>query len=307
MKHEKPRVAIQGIRASFHEEAAFKYFGEEIETIECGSFKQTFEALQKKEADYVVMAIENSIAGSILPNYSLLLSYAFPVIGEIYLPIQLHLMALPGVKFEDVKYVTSHPIAIRQCVDFFDEYPHLNIVESNDTAACAKRIRDEQLTDTVAIANTLAARLYGLDVLERRIESNKKNFTRFLILTHHDNVVKKQPNKASLCFQVSNTVGALAKVLNIFAEENVNMSKIQSMPVLGKRNEYNFYVDVEWEEPKQYDSAIRRILKYTQNFNILGEYQRHEEEGNGETKLVQAEKTPKRYITVRAATKEQKD
>ena len=303
MKHEKPRVAIQGIRASFHEEAAFKYFGEEIETIECGSFKQTFEALQKKEADYVVMAIENSIAGSILPNYSLLLSYAFPVIGEIYLPIQLHLMALPGVKFEDVKYVTSHPIAIRQCVDFFDEYPHLNIVESNDTAACAKRIRDEQLTDTVAIANTLAARLYGLDVLERRIESNKKNFTRFLILTHHDNVVKKQPNKASLCFQVSNTVGALAKVLNIFAEDSVNMSKIQSMPVLGKRNEYNFYVDIEWEEPKQYDSAIRRILKYTQNFNILGEYQRHEEEGNGETKLVQAEKIPRRYINVRAAGK----
>jgi len=303
MKHEKPRVAIQGIRASFHEEAAFKYFGEEIETIECGSFKQTFEALQKKEADYVVMAIENSIAGSILPNYSLLLSYAFPVIGEIYLPIQLHLMALPGVKFEDVKYVTSHPIAIRQCVDFFDEYPHLNIVESNDTAACAKRIRDEQLTDTVAIANTLAARLYGLDVLERRIESNKKNFTRFLILTQHDNVVKKQPNKASLCFQVSNTVGALAKVLNIFAEENVNMSKIQSMPVLGKRNEYNFYVDVEWEEAKQYDSAIRRILKYTQNFNILGEYQRHEEEGNGETKLVQAEKIPRRYIDVRPVRK----
>ena len=303
MKHEKPRVAIQGIRASFHEEAAFKYFGEEIETIECGSFKQTFEALQKKEADYVVMAIENSIAGSILPNYSLLLSYAFPVIGEIYLPIQLHLMALPGVKFEDVKYVTSHPIAIRQCVDFFDEYPHLNIVESNDTAACAKRIRDEQLTDTVAIANTLAARLYGLDVLERRIESNKKNFTRFLILTHHDNVVKKQPNKASLCFQVSNTVGALAKVLNIFAEENVNMSKIQSMPVLGKRNEYNFYVDVEWEEPKQYDSAIRRILKYTQNFNILGEYQRHEEEANGETKLIQADKAPRRYINVRATGK----
>jgi len=303
MKHEKPRVAIQGIRASFHEEAAFKYFGEEIETIECGSFKQTFEALQKKEADYVVMAIENSIAGSILPNYSLLLSYAFPVIGEIYLPIQLHLMALPGVKFEDVKYVTSHPIAIRQCVDFFDEYPHLNIVESNDTAACAKRIRDEQLTDTVAIANTLAARLYGLDVLERRIESNKKNFTRFLILTQHDNVIKKQPNKASLCFQVSNTVGALAKVLNIFAEENVNMSKIQSMPVLGKRNEYNFYVDIEWEEPKQYDSAIRRILKYTQNFNILGEYQRHEEEGNGETKLIQADKTPRRYINVRAAGK----
>src|ERR1700733_6108135 len=267
MKIEKPRVAIQGIRASFHEEAAFRYFGEDIITIECNSFKQTFEALKNGEADYVVMAIENSIAGSILPNYSLLLSYSFPVVGEVYLPIQLHLMALPGVKFEDVKYVTSPPIAIRQCVDFFDEYPHLNIIESSDTAACAKRIRDEQLTDTVAIANTLAARLYGLDVLERRIESNKKNFTRFLKLTSHENAVKGPANKASLCFQVSNQVGSLAKVLNIFASQQVNMSKIQSMPVLGKRNEYNFYVDVEWEDTKHYDASVKQILKYTHNFN----------------------------------------
>jgi prephenate dehydratase len=298
MKIEKPKVAIQGIRASFHEEAALKYFGENIETIECMSFKQTFDALQNKDADYVVMAIENSIAGSILPNYSLLLNYGFPVVGEIYLPIQLHLMALPGVKFEDVKNVMSHPIAIRQCIDFFDEYPHLNIMESNDTAACAKRIRDEQLTDTVAIANTLAARLYGLDVLERRIESNKKNFTRFLILTNHENVEKKQPNKASLCFQVSNKVGALAKVLNIFAEEGVNMSKIQSMPVLGKRNEYNFYVDIEWDEPRQYDTAIRQILKYTQNFNILGEYQRHVDDGET-IKQPKNEKVPRTYINIR--------
>src|SRR6201996_7938868 len=278
MKEKKTRVAIQGIRASFHEEAAFMHFGEDIQTIECNSFKRTFEVLQKKEADYVVMAIENSIAGSILPNYSLMMSYTFPVVGEIYLPIQLHLMALPGVKFEDIKYATSHPIAIRQCIDFFDEYPHLKVVESSDTAACAKRIREENLTDTVAIANTLAAKLYGLDVLERRIESNKKNFTRFLILTSHDNVDKKETDKASLCFQGSNKVGALAKVLNIFAEEGVNMSKIQSMPVLGKRNEYNFYVDVEWKDSKNYDTAIRQMLKYTHNFNVLGEYERHEEQ-----------------------------
>jgi prephenate dehydratase len=278
MKSEKPRVAIQGIRASFHEEAAFKFFGEDIHTIECNSFKKTFEALEKREADYVVMAIENSIAGSILPNYSLMMGYGFPIIGEVYLPIQLHLMALPGVKFEDIKNVTSHPIAIRQCVDFFDEYPHLNIVESTDTAACAKRIREEGLTDTVAIANTLAAKLYGLDILERRIESNKKNFTRFLIITHHENNVKRTPNKASLCFQVSNKVGSLAKVLNIFAEQNLNMSKIQSMPVLGKPSEYNFYVDVEWKDSKNYDTAIRQMLKYTHNFNVLGEYERHEEQ-----------------------------
>jgi prephenate dehydratase len=301
MKKEKPRVAIQGIRASFHEEAAFKYFGENIQTIECNSFKQTFDALEDNKADYVVMAIENSIAGSILPNYSLLLNYNFPVIGEIYLPIQLHLMALPGVAFEQVKYVTSHPIAIRQCVDFFDEYPHLKIVESVDTAACAKRIAEEKLTDTVAIANTLAAKLYGLDIIERRIESNKKNFTRFLILTTHENAAKQpSANKASLCFQVSNQVGALAKVLNIFANQGVNMSKIQSMPVLGKRNEYNFYVDVEWEEAKHYDSAVKQILKYTHNFNILGEYKRHEDESSPEKSLNIAPAKPERkYISIK--------
>ncbi|TWR25133.1 prephenate dehydratase [Mucilaginibacter pallidiroseus] len=299
MKTERPRVAIQGIRASFHEEAALRYFGENIETVECNSFKQTFEALQNKEADYVVMAIENSIAGSILPNYSLMMSYSFPVVGEVYVPIQLHLMALPGVRFDDVKYVTSHPIAIRQCIDFFDEYPRLQIVESNDTAACAKRIRDEQLTDTVAIANALAAQLYGLDVLERRIESNKLNFTRFLILTTHENARKKTgANKASLCFQVNNEVGALAKVLNIFAHENVNMSKIQSMPVLGKRNEYNFYVDIEWGETRQFDNAIKQILKYTHNFNILGEYLKYEEDTQAPKPAPSPEST-KRYITVR--------
>lgn len=278
MNKSKPRVAIQGIRASFHEQAAFRFFGEEIQTIECDSFKRTFDALQGGQADYVVMAIENSIAGSILPNYSLLLNYNFPVVGEVYLPIQLHLMALPGVKFEDIKYVNSHPIAIRQCGDFLDEHPELKVVESSDTAACAKRIRDEQLTDTVAIANTLAAKLYGLEVLERRIESNKKNFTRFLILTGHENAGKIEANKASLCFQVGNQIGALAKVLNIFADQQVNMSKIQSMPVLGKPNEYNFYVDVEWDDTKQYDAAVKQVLKYTHNFNVLGEYKRYVEE-----------------------------
>ncbi len=267
----KKRIAIQGIRASFHEEAAFKFFGEDIDTIECNSFKQTFEELKSQNADYLVMAIENSIAGSLLPNYNLLREFNFPVIGEVYLPIQLHLMALPGVKFEDIKTVTSHPIAIRQCIDFFDEFPHLKVVESSDTAACAKKIKEEQLTDTVAIANALAAKLYGLDILERRIESNKKNYTRFLILSDKQAEIKNA-NKASLCFQVGNDVGSLAKVLNILAENNINMSKIQSMPVLGKRNEYNFYVDVEWTNSLNYDAAIRKVLRHTVNFNIMGEY-----------------------------------
>ncbi|UEG55293.1 prephenate dehydratase [Mucilaginibacter daejeonensis] len=278
MENNRPRVAIQGIRASFHEEAAFRYFGTDIQTVECNSFKQTFEALKNKQADYLVMAIENNIAGSILPNYSLLRSYNFPIVGEVYLPIQLHFLTLPGVKFEDLRYVISHPIALRQCIDFIDEYPHIKVVESNDTAACAKRVRDEQLTDTAAIANALAANLYELEIKERRIESNKKNFTRFLIFTTHENAKKVTANKASLCFQVSNEVGALAKVLNILAEQEINMSKIQSMPVLGKRNEYNFYLDIEWKNTDQYDKAIRQILNYTHNFNILGEYERYIDE-----------------------------
>jgi prephenate dehydratase len=270
------RVAIQGIKASFHEEAAFKFFGKNIQAIECKSFKQTCEVLEAKEADYVVMAIENSIAGSLLPNYTLIREYNFAVVGEVYLPIQLHLMALPGVKLEDVKFVTSHPIAIRQCIEFFDDYPHLNIVESSDTAACAKKISDDQLTDTVAVANSLAAELYGLNIIERRIESNKKNYTRFLILKNDKTEDLAPVNKSSIVFQTGNQVGALSKVLNIFADHEVNLSKIQSMPVLGKRNEYYFYVDLEWSEQEKYDTAIRKALKYTVNFNIMGEYQKND-------------------------------
>ncbi len=268
----KTRVAIQGIKASFHEEAAYKFFGRDIETVECNSFKQTCDVLDDGKADFVVMAIENSIAGSLLPNYTLIREYNFAVVGEVYLPIQLHLLALPGVKFEDIKIATSHPIAIRQCVDFFEEFPQIQVIEGNDTAACAKKIKDNQLKDTVAIANALAAETYGLDIIERRIESNKKNFTRFLILRKDKTEVEKGINKASICFQVGHHVGALSQVLQIFAELNVNLTKIQSMPVLGRRNEYYFYVDIEWKSIENYDSAIRKVLKFTVNFNIMGEY-----------------------------------
>ncbi|WP_207532604.1 prephenate dehydratase [Desertivirga arenae] len=274
---EKKRVAIQGIKASFHEEAALKFFGNDIETVECNSFKQTCDVLKRKEADFVVMAIENSIAGSLLPNYTLLRDYQFTIIGEVYLHIQLHLLALPGVAFDQIKRVESHPIAIRQCDDFFNEHSHLNIVESTDTAACAKRIRDEQLTDTAAIANKLASEMYGLQVMERRIETNKKNYTRFLILTDNKDIQIEKANKASFSFQVSDEVGSLVRVLDAFAENEINLSKIQSMPVLGKRNQYNFYVDIEWLDHKKYEEALRRVLRYTINFTILGEYLKNDE------------------------------
>ena len=272
----KTRVAIQGIKASFHEEAAYKFFGNDIETIECNSFKQTCDVLDEGNADYVIMAIENSIAGSLLPNYTLIRDYGFSVVGEVYIPIRLHLMALPGVKFEDLKTVTSHPIAIRQCVDFFYDFPQINIVEGTDTAACAKKIQDDQLKDTAAVANTLAAELYGLNILERSVESNKKNFTRFLILKKEKTDEGKNINKASICFQVGHKAGSLAQVLNIFAEQDVVLTKIQSMPVLGKRDEYYFYVDLEWPTTEKYDKALRKVLKYTTNFNILGEYEKND-------------------------------
>lgn len=269
------KIAIQGVKASFHEEAAYKYFGQEIETIECGSFKQTCEMLKQGKADYVVMAIENSIAGSILPNYNLLRDYRFHIIGEVHLNIQQNLLALPGVKLNDIQTVESHPIAIRQCDEFLGEHPEWTIKEGMDTAGCAKKIAEEKLTHTAAIASEYAAKIYGLNILEKRIETHKKNATRFLILAN-EVVEQKNANKASLSFQTGNSVGALAAVLQCFAEQNVNLSKIQSMPVVGRRNEYDFYVDVEWKKQSDYDAAIRKVLKHTVNFSIMGEYIKNE-------------------------------
>lgn len=269
------KIAIQGVKASFHEEAAIKYFGEDIETIECESFKKTCDMLKQGKADYVVMAIENSIAGSILPNYNLLRDYRFHIIGEVHLNIQQNLLVLPGVKLEDVKTVQSHPIAIRQCDEFLTDHPEWVIKEGMDTAGCARMISENKLTTTAAIAGEYAAKIYGLDILERRIETNKKNATRFLILSNEVSE-QKGANKASLSFQTGNAVGALANVLQCFAEQNVNLSKIQSMPVVGRRNEYDFYVDVEWKKQSDYDAAIRKVLKHTVNFSILGEYIKNE-------------------------------
>src|SRR5690554_2295462 len=198
---KRKKIAIQGTHASFHEEAAMKYFGTEHEIVECESFKKTCELLKKKQVDYVVMAIENSLAGSILPNYNLLRDYRFNIMGELYLSIHLHLMALPGVAFEDIKNVESHPIAIRQCDDFLEENPQLKVSEGMDTAACAQKIKEKELRDTAAIANKMAAEVYGLNILEQRIETNKKNYTRFLILSNKREAVQGA-NKASISFQI---------------------------------------------------------------------------------------------------------
>jgi prephenate dehydratase len=272
-KKKKLKIAIQGIATSFHEIAALTYFNEPIDTVECLSFHQLCESLRKGTSDYAVMAIENSIAGSILPNYFLLQSYHFSIIGELYLPIHMHLLALPGVKLNDIKCIESHPMAIRQCTEFIHGLNGVEVRESDDTALSAKRVHDLKLKDTAAIANEFAAKKYGLQILEKRIETHKKNFTRFLILTKRTNG-KTESNKASLSFEVANEVGSLADALMTFKENSINLTKIQSIPIIGKPSEYSIHIDVEWKRRKNYEEAIHRVLRQVKNLNVLGEYKK---------------------------------
>jgi len=265
------KVAIQGIATSFHEVAAQTYFGDSIESVECLSFHALCESLKKGESDFAVMAIEHSIAGSILPNYFLLQEYHFSIIGEVYLPIHMHLLVLPGVTLNDIQCIESHPMAIRQCNDFLFRLKNVEIRESDDTAVSARKVKENKLTNTAAIANEHAAKKFGLQILEKRIETNKKNFTRFLILakgrqTAHDS------NKASLCFEVANEVGSLAEALMTLKNNLINLTKIQSIPIVGKPSEYSIHIDVEWKKRKNYDTAIQEILRQVRNLNVLGEY-----------------------------------
>lgn len=272
-RSRKTRVAIQGIAASFHEVAAMTYFEEPIETVECLSFHDLCESLKNGTSDYAVMAIENSIAGSILPNYFLLQSYHFNIIGELYLPIHMHLLALPGVKLQDIKCIESHPMAIRQCTEFIYTLNGVEVRESDDTALSAKRVKELKLKNTAAIANEFAAKKFGLQILEKRIETHKKNFTRFLVLTKRS-ITQTESNKASLCFEVSNEVGSLADALMVFKSNSINLTKIQSIPIIGKPSEYSIHIDVEWKRRKSYDDAMRQLIRQVKNLNVLGEYKK---------------------------------
>lgn len=273
MKRKREKVAIQGIATSFHEVAALTYFNNGIETIECLSFHALCEALKNEEADYAVMAIENSIAGSILPNYFLLQEYHFSILGELYLPIHMHLMALPGTTLGDVKTIESHPMAIRQCSEFLHRLKGVEIRESDDTALSAQTISRKKLKGVAAIANEHAAKKFGLEILEKRIETHKRNFTRFLVLARRSNQ-SKESNKASLSFEVANEVGSLADALMTFKKNKINLSKIQSIPVIGKPSEYSIHIDVEWRSRKSYDTAMKEVMRQVKNLNILGEYKK---------------------------------
>ena len=270
------RIALQGIAGSFHEEAALKYFDQEIEVVECKSFTRVCELIDNDKVEYAVMAIENSIAGSLLKNYQLIRDYHLRIIGEIYLHIQMNLMAVEGVKMSDITDIYSHPIALQQCVEYLEKYfPDVQLHEGIDTAGAAKFISETKLKNAAAIGNLRSAELYGLNVLETGLETNKKNYTRFLILAKQGIPIDKA-NKASLCFEVGHFYGSLAKVLDVFAVHQINLSKIQSVPVIGKPNEYTFHVDVEWEKLENYEKAIHQVLKSVSSLAILGEYERGE-------------------------------
>ena len=267
------KIAIQGIESSFHEEAAYKYFGNNIETVKCLSFQDLCDSLKNGNSDYAVMAIENSIAGSLLQNYTLLQEYNFNIIGEIFLRIKMNLMVLPGTKIDDIKIAQSHPIAIRQCSKFLTGLKDVLLEEKEDTAICAKNIAEKKLSNVAAVASESAAEIFGLEILAKSIETNKKNFTRFIILskTPEKDVLKI---KATLFFQLPHDPGALAKILNILAAYSINLTKIQSVPIVGKPYEYNFHVDMIWETYSNYQKAIETIKGISVNLQILGEYKK---------------------------------
>lgn len=265
------KIAIQGGKASFHDIAARQYFGPDVETIDCRTFKEVCRNLKEGQVDFAVMAIENSIAGSILGNYSLIQQFDFKIIGEIQLRIEMNLMALPGVKFDDIKKVRSHYMALWQCDEFLSKYPQFKIEEYHDTADSARDIKLKNEMDVAAIASRYAAEVYGLNVVAEGIETEKKNFTRFMILSGDKKFKVEGAEKATLSFELPNQVGALANLLKVIVENNINLTKIQSIPILGRPNEYTFYVDCEWSNYENFKRSIE-INSIVNKLKILGEY-----------------------------------
>lgn len=270
---QKSKVAIFGTVGSFHYLAAKKYYGDKVDLIEYYTFMQCCEAVKKGKVNYAVLAIENSLAGSLLPNYKLISEFDLKIIGEQYLKIELNLLALKGVKIEDIEYVHSHPMALAQCNRFLNQYPHIKPVEQGDTASCVKNISDKQLKNTAAVANEFASKLYNVPILEKGIENNKHNYTRFLILSKKAEKIEGT-NKASICFRLKHKVGSLADVLNMLTNNKINLSKIQSVPVYGEPSEYFFYLDIEWrrDHHEYFEKGMKEIKVATNHFSLLGEY-----------------------------------
>lgn len=265
-------AAIQGIPGSFHHAAAHKYLGRDTRLVACATFKQLIRKLEAREVDFGVMAVENTIAGSLLPNYRLIVKTPVTIVGEIYLRIEQNLMALPGQNLTDIRTVHSHPIALEQCREFFETWPQMRLVESEDTALSARDIFEQQAFGKAAIASDIAAELYGLEILQKGIETDKVNYTRFWILSHDRNLDPSQINKASLSFSLKHETGNLSQILSVLAFYKINMTKIQSLPIIGKAWEYHFFVDVIFDDYDRYRAAIASVVPLADSVEKLGEY-----------------------------------
>ncbi|MFK8289275.1 prephenate dehydratase [Capnocytophaga canimorsus] len=267
------KIAIQGIKGSFHYQAAQEYFGNQITIMECNSFDKVAQSLLKNEADLGVMAIENSIAGSILPNYALIDRLKLNIMGEHYIDIQQNLMALSGQNLNDLKEVHSHPMALLQCKQFFENHPYIKLVEDTDTASTAQRIHQKQLLGIGAIGSKSAAELYNLEIIRHSIQTMKVNATRFVILTtKEEKIDRNQVNKASLKFQVHHKRGSLATVLNVISDCRINMTKIQSLPVIETPWKYAFFVDIVFENYEDFEKAQKLLSIMAEDFKVLGIY-----------------------------------
>jgi prephenate dehydratase len=284
IEQSKKRVAIQGISGSFHEIAAREYFaGEEIEIIPCKHFKDVFNAIKKDNSIIGAVAIENTVAGSLLPNFNLLRESGFMIIGEYKLRIKQNLCVLAGQSIENIDEVHSHPIALMQCDDFLSEHPHLKLVESDDTASSARVIAENKIRRRAAICSSLAAQNYGLEIIAEEIETNKQNFTRFLIIADQWNIpadfaISIKADKSSLVFMPPHEEGSLSKILTILSFYGLNLTKIQSMPIIGRVWEYLFYVDLTFEDYRRYQQSLDAIRPLTRNLKILGEYKQSTEQ-----------------------------
>lgn len=269
----KKKVSIQGFEGCFHQVAAEQYYGKGTEVICCATFKDVIKhAAAGRNADGGIMAIENSIAGSILPNYNLVLKSNVRIIGEVYLHIKQHLLVNPGVKLEDIKEVHSHYMAIQQCLGFLDKY-NWKLVETEDTALSAKHIHQYKNKHAGAIAGKLAAEIYNLEIAAPNIHTLKNNYTRFLVLQHKDAaLIAGDADKASVNFVTGNEKGSLAKVLTIIAAAGVNLSKLQSMPIPGSNFKYSFHADMEFETTGQFYTLVDQLQGVTEELTVLGVY-----------------------------------
>ena len=269
----KKIIAIQGAEGSNHHKVARDFYGENIQLKECMSFDALVARLLDGSATVGVMAIENTIAGSIIPNYALIDSNNLHIVGEEYLHIHHHLMALPGQTIKSIKEVWSHPMALLQCKEFFKKHPHIKLVEDVDTAEVAKRIAKENLKGIAAIAPKIAAEIFGLQVLEDNIQTIKDNSTRFVIVqTQKPTHSIEGINKASLKFELSHKRGSLAAVLNVLSDCKMNLTKIQSLPVIETPWKYSFFVDVTFDEYTEYQKLVKIIDIMAEDFKILGTY-----------------------------------